>query len=892
MKKVCMILLILMLSAQAFAFTIAMAETDETSSNAELLFVKQVGIFPDSLNEGEVLTRRSLAKIYFDIIMPHLTEVEYMEIKKEFTDIEETDFFISILAKSGIMSGLDNGRFEPNRAVTYPELLKSMIVFLGYKDEAENKGGYPAGYFVVGSKFGFSRLAPANANDIVTSEVAAAMFKIALRIDLNSVQTISADGSAHIYKALKNISYLEYYKDIIVGEGIVTANYLVDLYNNSNLKYFSIKLDDMFMNLSDAALDLKDKLGYRVMVVYQSKDGGSPEVLYWEPVDTNVFMVDANDVIGLESDRTNFSYYNEAGRTSRISIDTAHIVYNGSLCISYDESVLNPFTDAYLDGSVIFIDNNNDNSADVVIIDAFDSFVVDRVVDGKIFNKYVPSSIIDLKDVDNGDIAVENIVGDTIPISSISAGDIMNVSKDLSGEVKKVVVTVDTYIGILEEFERYDNKLKRIIVNGMEFECANSINRNPQLKLLKSGQQIKLHFNKDKRVSDVELEEFEEYRIGFLIAAGKTEDISDTVQIKVFTAHGQMEIFNLRKIINISKTGDTKTADAILKNLKQPDGLVERQPIKYKINSKGEISDLLMVDKSINEFQDGFYMYTDFNGSAVAPSSWTSSSAWPPYYLSRVSSFGGRLLLSGSTIVFVVPEESDRSDDEKYTATSPTFFKHGSGNLPFKAYGTKVNNPTAEIIVVQSVVGKTLDNTFMIVTNTRKVIDNNGEEMYKIEGFISGQIRSYTGKEEVVLVGPSCTLPDVGDVVRIAIDAYGEFGAMDFVFDASKKEFGAGYPEDNSFYHQRRIQYGTVAYLDDIVFTVKSINAADMIIRESYPLSSFSYYKYSDNGRRCKLTLSDRDILTSDLYGAGLGSKVLIYTPEGYGNFIIVFEEE
>ena len=902
MKRILTILLsvcLALLSIQGFVLAAdADGEAEAVQPNTDLLFAKRLGLFSESLNEGAVLTRRDLAKIYFDILIPTYANEEYIELEKAFTDIEETDFFISAIANIGIMSGVGNGRFEPARAVSYNELLKSMLVFLGYENEAESRGVYPTGYLIAGNKYGFSKLAPADSSYSVTPELAAAMFKLALRVDLNNYWHISDEYAAYrLNRALKNTNYLAFYKDIIVSEGIVTANYVIDLYNYSKLDYFSVKIDDKKVTLSDAALDMNNKLGYRVMYAYDYNDGDTPEVLYWEDVNTNVLTVDGSDIIGLSGNRTGVRYYNERGRELTAGINGAFVVYNGALCTSYDESTLNPFAGSYLDGGVTFVDNDNDDVADLVIVDAFDSFVTERVADGKVFNKYTPAEAIDIKDVKDGEIVVENVLGDTIPIASIAAGDVINISRDINGAVRRIVVTVDTYTGTLEEFEMQDGKLQRLVVNGLEFDGANSVNRNPQLSLLKSGEQIKLYFNKDMKVSDVEFEEFDSYKIGYLVAAANKSKLSGSVQMKIFTQGGQMTTVDLKEFINISREGDRMRAADLLnpfgaRTVMQDAKEAKRQPIKYKVNNAtGELTDLLLVDESIDELQDGFYRFSKYDGIGATP-----------WYLTSMGSFKGELLLSGATVVFAVPDEADRYNDEKYTATSPSaFFKQGNGNGAFSAYGSKAYNPVAEIVVSYSTAGTTLSDDVMIVTGSSKVLNENGEEVFLIKGLVKGNAREYTGKKEIVLTGPddsagNPTVPDVGDILNIAVNSEGVFGKVEFIFDASERQFyGAKYasnPTHSDYYADIRFQYGTVMYLDDLVFTIESVDAAaGTVSRESFPLSSFRYYKHEQSGSRKQLTVMNTVALTGDIHEPGMGTKVLAYTPKGYGDFIIVFDE-
>ena len=61
---------------------------------------------------------------------------------------------INLATQMGTVSGDGNGKFRPEDQVSYQEMVKMLVVALGYQPAATDKGGWPTGYLVVASQYG------------------------------------------------------------------------------------------------------------------------------------------------------------------------------------------------------------------------------------------------------------------------------------------------------------------------------------------------------------------------------------------------------------------------------------------------------------------------------------------------------------------------------------------------------------------------------------------------------------------------------------------------------------------------------------------------------------------------------------------------------------------
>ena len=64
--------------------------------------------------------------------------------------------YISYVAGLGIVNGMGDGTFAPDANVTFEQAVKMLVVALGFEPMAAQKGGYPTGYMVVANTYGIT----------------------------------------------------------------------------------------------------------------------------------------------------------------------------------------------------------------------------------------------------------------------------------------------------------------------------------------------------------------------------------------------------------------------------------------------------------------------------------------------------------------------------------------------------------------------------------------------------------------------------------------------------------------------------------------------------------------------------------------------------------------
>lgn len=156
MKKIISIILIAM---QLLTFT-AFADVAQLSE-AQIEDLYRLGIMTGDEN-GDLrledhITRAEAAKMICvagDLVLS--TENN----EKLFHDLNESHWayqYVSTAKKNGIINGDENGYFHPESNITNEEIVKMIVCLLGYREMAETRGGYPAGYTSTASRLGITK---------------------------------------------------------------------------------------------------------------------------------------------------------------------------------------------------------------------------------------------------------------------------------------------------------------------------------------------------------------------------------------------------------------------------------------------------------------------------------------------------------------------------------------------------------------------------------------------------------------------------------------------------------------------------------------------------------------------------------------------------------------
>lgn len=862
----------------------AAAEEAAFSGTDSLSLMKTLGVFPSDVIPGEALTRRELAQIFFRIIMPDMAEEEYIPSESRFTDIGEEDFAANFVSDIGIMNGVGDRLFAPDNRVTYAEIVKALVCFLGYRDMAEGYGGWPEGYKRCGVKFGFAKYYGGD-QSYATTDAAAALFKEAIDVNLAEILYYTNRTESAIDLG---ISYLEEYMGIYIREGIVSANYLENLYTTGKTTNFDeIRIDNGLYLLSDGALQLKEYLGCKTRVYAKQRSiNDTPEILHYEIRGTKETKINCENIISYSNATGILKYYDAKNRQAEFNIGNAYILYNNSLCESYGEETINPFSsNADLDGYINIIDNNSDGIADVVHIRVYESYVVSKISNSKIYVKYHPENVFDIAELKDGELAVKNVVGETIALSQLDSGDIISVFIDKSGEIREITVSVDTYSGKVEEIIRDSLNPTEIKLDGKYFKFANRLSGENQSSAdIKTGTRIQVFFDFNGRIADIEKDAFSSEHLGYLVdMKPDSVHLRENVYLKLLTDNDEMLSTKLSDKVNLNKVRMDDTAAMV--QLGYTNGSpMKRQIVKYIYDKETDcITDLTSVDESIDQSQDGFYKFQNLTAGMLN------------HYRASTMSFKGKLLLNAATVVFVVPNEASRDNEDAYRAMQPSYFDDGTNTVTFDAYGSKKNNPVAEALVVETDgnVEKTYKYTSVIVIKKIEKRLKDGDYQTFVTAWRRGAEEGYFADGDALEISGEPL--GRGDVLEVGFNKSNEIVIARRVFDADLRAFDSRFtqnPTDANQVAADRYLYGTVDYFNEAVMTVATVDLAPgaQTAYEHYPVSGLTVYEYNTENGKPEIIKTDSSVI-HDEKNNNYPAKIFLYTKNAVAQFAIVYHD-
>ena len=882
------------------------AEETETEESGDMTFAKALGLIDSEADGEDTITRIELAEIFFNIISNNAFEAEYTYSDTFYDVMGEQAYIADFVASRGIMNGVGNGAFSPDSEVTYIELMKSFVSFLGYDRHAEAKGGYPTGYYNQAIALKIAQNNPADYNVSVTMNKVASVLKLALNTDL-----ILPSLSGQELEFNNNTDYLGYYLEIFRNRGIVEANYLTNLSNNSKLDYDEVMQSGNLFRLGIAADGLRDMIGMTADIYYK-EDNGELEAIYFEEGKNSVLTIGSDDVDSLSGRKLRYKKSGSSYANATLA-DDALVVYNGTVCASYDSSVLNPFKGTLKDGGIRLIDNNRDGEYDVIIIDAYDSYVVSYVDGRKIFNRYRQPDMVDITEYDEGLIEIVNILNEPLLPEDIKADDIINVSSDIDGNVRRIVVTIDSYIGVLNAVSADDEDGTFLTVDGMVYKVSAGFTSDFDISKLKSGNQIKVFFNKDALIAGIETDDYETYNIGYLASVLKDE-FDDIYTLKIFCSDGKFAKYEVAEKVRLDNENRMLKAEEIFDPTADRNcGLISydannrviRKPLLYRVDKEtGKINWLRLHDETqirpINYVsskklkENCLFMFEGFDGV---------SSRAGYAFRNAMQTFSGKLLISTSSVIFCVPDDANRNLEEEYYVESyRNVFKDGDTSTLFEAYGLNQRSPQIDIAVVKGEryganSAADFDSSVILVEKTVTVEDEeNGGAMKMIYGYSNRQPVALKADTETVKVCPN---PDGsekrtitrGDLIMVNTDQNNKVRNLELIFCAHENELQfASNPSLSEFTERKRFAYGTVIYKDDDFMTVRIEQKNGSYITESYPIKNFNFLEYErSNMNECRVSSADR--IFDEYNYPGHASKVVVHTRSGEPRTITIYND-
>ncbi len=194
MKKIisCMLICVMLLSTVVFA-----APSEEQLKDLKNLKI-MVGDDDGNMRLEDTITRAEAAKMICVIYGLNVGSFADNVEPSVFADVPDTHWaknYINRVKDLRIVEGDENGNFNPEATITNEEIIKMLVVTLGYSSMADQTGGYPMGYTRTAQKIGLTSDLMLEVDVPAIRGDVALMFATALDIPVMVQTSWSADGS-------------------------------------------------------------------------------------------------------------------------------------------------------------------------------------------------------------------------------------------------------------------------------------------------------------------------------------------------------------------------------------------------------------------------------------------------------------------------------------------------------------------------------------------------------------------------------------------------------------------------------------------------------------------------------------------------------------------------
>ena len=761
--------------------------------------------------------------------------------------------YVKALYNVGIISLKNDKKVYPDAEISLIEAAAIAVKVTGYSLVAESRGGYPNGYYHVAKKNGLLDGLPASQYAVLTKGMAAKLIDNTLKADL-MVQT--GFGSDNEFEEINGKNLLNAYHGVYFIDDVVNGVDVSRLTGENDVETFYSVIGDMEIETMNVE-NMHDLLGYRVNAYYKHERADIPRLVYIEKsVKNKETVLNIEDISSIKSGK--IKAYDEKSKLKTYSFKrTLPVIYN---TVSTKQPLSMSLISGKL-GKVTLLDNTGDNSADVILVDAYVNYVVAHVdVDNNtIYDKYSTSKtkVLDVT-TDNPYTNIYNAKGKSINIGGISAGDVVSVFESADDSYQKYInayVIGKSVAGIIER--SYDNG-NRIVISGVEYEVS------PECKakfgtdkpgdtsianILKNGKGVKIYLDYNDRVVWAEKSATTDLKYGFVVAHDAASGLIANLKIKVYTANGVFEVIEVADNVKIDGVSYKNNFDGVISKLNAasiamfgtevPNGCISSL-VKYALNSEGKIA---YIDTALNNKTNALAAREDFSDEldSIFYTTGTQVTCRTPDRL------GHQILYASATPVIAFPDPSVKVDGKyKYDVNDEDCYYVTNAKAEFvseREYDVKAfygDNRQFVVEMIGLLYGSKYDITYtdnmgvvsqevsqMYDEANEEVIDyivvNGDTEIYAAPNFTIEYPTNLTNvyinavADADAKANPANYLPTKlseikkGDVVKYKLDRNGRLENLQFIFRDSESTYVQYYNMvDDDPFSYRAMRFGYV----------------------------------------------------------------------------------
>ncbi len=633
---------------------------------------------------------------------------------------------------------------QPNKPITYDEALITGVKVLGQGLGLTTADDFLSRAYLLGLTDGL------NGGEVLSR---ADMMQLMVNIcKADVVQIIDIKGGNFVYSSDGKVDLLEKYHNIKKIKGIVyeASGKTVTTEQNVSSEYVRIN-DEIFMGGSAKA---EKYLGCTVEAYYRDNTPDPGELLYIAGTNKNeVITVRAEDII--EEDTTRYEVvYEKSGTEKKAKISkVADMVYNGRGYPDFTASEMIPNT-----GDITLIDNNGDRVFDCIIVNSYETVVVDRAsatydrITGK------NEKVIELSEYYDYKVYYEN---NEITLGGILSWDIVYIMADKEKENAVLYVTRNSFEGAVTSFNKNDEVIG---INGKEYRINPEFfheAEKEQFECFRLGKTKLWYLDGDGRVATYKNIMPGANNYGWFLKPLVDED-TETVTLKILTVEGEWVIYSLPEKVKID--GVLYSQNKISKVLSS------KQIIRYTLNEKEEIKSIETATTVTEGDDSDAFRRMNVSGT----------------YRTEDYSFSSKYYMNAETI-FSVPEGYDENgnefadDEDLYSVGNWSYPDYTSYNLEF--YDPDKNNCSSVIVYRTSPASVSTSKSPVFVVSEVADVLIGGEPVQQMRGVLRGHSIQLNAEEYGLF-----NEINSGDTVQYALNSEGRVSKISFVYKANSDE--------------------------------------------------------------------------------------------------------
>ncbi len=638
-----------------------------------------------------------------------------------YSDVKPTDWFydsVGIVTELGYMRGT-GGLFRPDEPVDATTVVKAMLDLAGYRDYADTIGTQDRNYFSVAAQKGFTAGVSLEPGGTVTRGQMAKLAENTLFIDVLKLVSV---GEKNTYEVMKKQNVLYDRMKIVERSGVITGfgNMLLDE-GGEKPGAGQVMIDDTVYD-DDSGINFQDLFGMKgkyylkeeddtLTLVYADFSRGKNEV-------RTIREKDIDSAAG-----TSITYLDEeTAKTERLTLASdVRVLYNARPLSGFTGNDLIP---EY--GEIRAVDNNNDGRYDVVMVWDYQTYVIERFdyINGQIWDKY-GNGALTIGEKKKPEYAFYDAKGNEAgnPLFNCVAGNVLEAAVSRDGNYLTVIASDQSVKGTITELSAD----KEISLDGVSYPLSELfLSYGTELE---PGMTIECYLNSYGEVAGCDIDYSGGYSYGYLIGAEKGKGLSDTLNLKIFTQQGAVEILETKNKILFNNMEPQLNAEAVLRALNGG----EPQLIQYKQNQDAKVTMLkTALDNTAGEER---FDKENFSLDFVSPDDKNKS---------RIYNYnvGANYRLGDKSIVFFVPD--DVSKTNYFKAGDKTLLSGDVKQVELELYDTDENGNIGVLVRKTGGGGGSpsdalfKDNVF-VVDSVSETVDKNGEFGTKVTGFKGGK---------------------------------------------------------------------------------------------------------------------------------------------------------